>query len=78
MPIEQSKLEKILSEKFPEAKIEVTDLAGDQNHYSVSIKDKIFSGKTKIAQHRIVNEALKDLLAGDLHAMQLKTGDLNS
>ena len=73
MPIKQDKLEKILSNKFPAAIIEVIDLAGDENHYRVIIKDKQFAGKTRIAQHRIVNEALKELLAGDLHAMQLST-----
>lgn len=73
MAIAQKELESILYEKFPAAKIEVVDLVGDQDHYSVTIKDKSFAGKTKIAQHRMVNEALKDLLSGPLHAMQLKT-----
>lgn len=73
MAIAQKELESILQEKFPSAKIEVVDLVGDEDHYSVTIKDKAFAGKTKIAQHRMVNEALKELLAGKLHAMQLKT-----
>jgi stress-induced morphogen len=73
MPIAKDKLEKILTEKFPEAKIEVIDLVGDENHYSVAIVDKIFAGKTRIEQHKMVNTALKEILGDVLHAMQLKT-----
>lgn len=74
MPIAKEKLEKILAEKFPQAKIDVIDLAGDDDHYSVIISDKIFTNKTKIEQHRLVNKALSDYLdSGILHAMQLKT-----
>ena len=76
MAIAQKELENILRSKFPKAEINVVDLVGDENHYSVIIKDKIFANKTKIAQHRIGNEALKDLLVKDLHAMQLKTEKL--
>ena len=74
MPIPQKKLQEILSEKFPEAQIEIIDLAGDDNHYSVTIKDKIFTDKTRIQQHQLVNKVLKNYLdSGILHAMQLKT-----
>ncbi len=74
MPIAKQDLEKILQENFPEAQIEVIALVDDNNHYSVKITDKIFAGKTRVEQHKIVNAALKDLLLGDiLHAMQLKT-----
>lgn len=73
MPIAQEKLESLLAEKFPDAKIEVVDLVGDDNHYSVKIIDKIFAGKTRIQQHKMVNSALKEILGDVLHAMQLKT-----
>ncbi len=73
MPVSQNQLQNILQQALPKAKIEIIDLVGDQNHYQVTITDEIFIGKTKIAQHRIVNEILKDLLKIDLHAMQLKT-----
>jgi stress-induced morphogen len=74
MPIKKQELEKILFENFPQAKIEVIDLAGDDNHYSVIIADKIFSNKNRIEQHRLVNKALSNYLdSGILHAMQLKT-----
>jgi stress-induced morphogen len=73
MPVAKEKLEQILSTNFPHAKIKIIDLAGDDNHYSVEIIDKIFTGKTRIEQHKMVNKALKTILGDTLHAMQLKT-----
>ncbi|MDX2082463.1 MAG: BolA/IbaG family iron-sulfur metabolism protein [Rickettsiales bacterium] len=73
MPIAQKKLEQILQENFPNAQIKVIALVDDENHYSVEIYDKIFAGKTRIEQHKMVNNALKEILGDALHAMQLKT-----
>ncbi len=73
MPIAKKNLEKILAENFPSAKIEVIALVDDDNHYSVKIIDKIFAGKTRVEQHKLVNNALKEILGDVLHAMQLKT-----
>ncbi|MBU6140264.1 MAG: BolA/IbaG family iron-sulfur metabolism protein [Proteobacteria bacterium] len=73
MPILQQDLQRLLAEKFPKAKIEITDLAGDSDHYSIHISDEIFAGKTRVAQHKIVNEALKGILGTTLHALQIKT-----
>ena len=44
MPIEQKKLESLIADKFPESKILVEDLAGDNNHYSVTIESSKFNG----------------------------------
>ena len=72
--MEQNKLQKILEENFPDAKIILKDLVGDQNHYSLTIEDKIFNGQTMVAQHKIINSALREYLdSGELHALQLKT-----
>jgi len=73
MPIAKSDLEKLLRDNFPEAQIEVVALVDDNNHYSVKITDKIFAGKSRVQQHKMVNNALKDILGDVLHAMQLKT-----
>ncbi len=73
MPIEKTELEKILRNNFPNAQIEVVALVEDDNHYSVKIIDKIFADKSRIEQHKLVNNALKNILGDTLHAMQLKT-----
>ena len=74
MPISREELETILEDKFPKAQITITDLAGDNDHWSAKIIDKSFEGKSRIEQHKVVNNALKEeILSGKLHALQLKT-----
>lgn len=73
MSIAQQELHNLLAKKFPDAKIEITDLVGDSDHYSVQIFDNIFAGKSRVEQHKIVNEALKGILGTTLHALQIKT-----
>ncbi len=77
MPIEQKKLENLIAEKFPESKISVEDLAGDNNHYSVTIESSKFNGLTRIQQHQLVYQSLDGLMDAELHAMQLKTKGTN-
>ena len=73
MPITQKNLHSLILESFPKATVEIIDLAGDNNHYSVKIIDESFADKSKIEQHRMVNKALKSCLGDVLHAMQLTT-----
>ena len=73
MPVSEQQLKNILQEKFPNAQIEITDLVGDQDHYSIKIISDMFKGYSVLAQHRMVNEALKELLLKDLHAVTINT-----
>ena len=73
MPIEQKKLQILIANKFPESKILVEDLAGDNNHYSVTIESSKFNGLSRIQQHQLVYQSLEGLMDAELHAMQLKT-----
>lgn len=73
MAIEAEKLNQILTEKFPNAQIKIVDLVGDNNHYAVEIISDIFKDKSKIEQHKLVNAALKGILGGELHALQITT-----
>jgi stress-induced morphogen len=73
MAISQNDLNSLIKKSFPNAQIEIIDLVGDNDHYSVKIIDESFVGKNRIQQHKMVNEALKGYLGDILHAMQLKT-----
>ena len=73
MTITANALEDLLRAAFPEAQINLTDLAGDDNHYALDIADKSFEGKSRIAQHQLVYQALQGKIGGPLHALQLKT-----
>jgi|TARA_B100001094_G_scaffold170769_1_gene165138 stress-induced morphogen len=77
MPIEQNRLENLLKEKFPDSKIIIEDLAGDNDHYSVFIESSLFNDLSKIKQHQLVYKSLDGLMDSELHAMQLKTKGTN-
>jgi stress-induced morphogen len=73
MPLEKNKLETMIREAFPDATIILEDTAGDNNHYSARICSKVFNGKTRIEQHKMVYRALKGKLGNELHALALET-----
>tara|TARA_Y100000590_G_scaffold460189_1_gene618986 strand:- start:1598 stop:1828 length:231 start_codon:yes stop_codon:yes gene_type:complete len=73
MSLKSEEIEKLIKESIPDAEITIKDLAGDENHYSATIKSKIFAGKSKIEQHRLVYEALNGKMGNELHALALNT-----
>tara|TARA_B100000700_G_scaffold18234_1_gene17908 strand:- start:107 stop:337 length:231 start_codon:yes stop_codon:yes gene_type:complete len=73
MTLKIEEIEKLIKEAIPDAEITITDLAGDENHYSATIKSKEFKGKTKIEQHKMVYKSLKGKMGNELHALALNT-----
>jgi stress-induced morphogen len=73
MSISKVELISILQQSFPHAKIELKDLAGDENHYALEIKDSSFKNIPLVQQHKLVNAALSDVLRSRLHAITIKT-----
>lgn len=76
MPVPASEIERLILATFPNAKVEIRDLAGDNNHYAATVIDESFRGKNRVQQQRMVNAALKDILEGanaPLHALALTT-----
>lgn len=73
MAIRQDELFTILQQAFPNAQIKITDLAGDNDHYSLDIMDEQFKDMLLIKQHRMVKDALKEVLDSKLHAITIKT-----
>ena len=47
--------------------------ASGGGHYAVTVVSAAFEGKTLLEQHRMVHEALRDLLKREIHALALKT-----
>ena len=73
MAIEKNLLEKLIKQSIPDANITIEDLRGDGDHYSATITSKLFKGKTKIEQHKMVYESLQGRMGNELHALMLKT-----
>jgi len=73
MSLKLEEIESLIKKAIPDAEITIQDLAGDENHYSATIKSKIFTGKSKIDQHKLVYKALKGKMGNELHALAIKT-----
>ena len=73
MGLKLEEIKSLIIEAIPDAQITIEDLAGDENHYSATIKSKLFNGKSKIDQHKIVYKSLKGKMGNELHALALTT-----
>jgi stress-induced morphogen len=76
MPMQAREIEDLIRESFPDARVVVSDLAGDGNHYAAEVVDESFRGMNRVQQQRAVYAALKGKMdgpAGDLHALALTT-----
>ncbi|MBV7409984.1 BolA/IbaG family iron-sulfur metabolism protein [Maritimibacter sp. DP1N21-5] len=76
MAMDGSEIEALIRESFPNAKITITDLAGDGNHWSAEVIDESFRGMNRVQQQRAVYASLKGKMDGpngDLHALALTT-----
>ncbi len=76
MAMEATDIEKLIREAFPAAQIEITDLAGDGNHYAATVVAEEFRGLNRVRQHQLVYAALKGRMdgpQGELHALALTT-----
>ena len=73
MPMHAEEIESLLATAFPNGKVELEDLAGDNDHYSVTITSEQFRGKSRIIQHKMVYAALNGAMTNTLHALQVKT-----
>jgi len=73
MPIEAAELKRLIKQGIPDAKVEITDLAGDDNHFAATVVSRQFAGKSKLQQHQLVYKALGQTMGGALHALQLQT-----
>lgn len=74
MPMDAREIEAMIREALPDARIEIKDLAGDGDHYAATVLSASFKGKTRVAQHQMVYQALQGRMGGVLHALALTTG----
>jgi stress-induced morphogen len=58
---------------LPDAEVEITALADDGDHYTARVVSSAFAGMSRVAQHKLVYNALGGRMGGELHALQLTT-----
>ena len=73
MAMTRETLETLLHKAFPDAHIEITALADDNDHWSAKIVSTRFAGRSRVQQHQLVYQAIGPQMGGDLHALALQT-----
>lgn len=73
MPMIADDIAALIRAAIPDAVVEITDLAGDGDHYAARVVAPSFAGMPLRRQHQAVYAALGDRMGGELHALQLKT-----
>jgi stress-induced morphogen len=73
MPMAAADIEALIVAGIPGARVEITDLAGDGDHYAARVVSASFAGLPRIRQHQAVYAALGDRMGCVLHALQLTT-----
>lgn len=73
MPMAAQEIEAMIKAAFPDAAVEIDDLAGDGDHYAARVTSAAFRGMPRVKQHQAVYNALGGRMGGVLHALQLTT-----
>jgi stress-induced morphogen len=73
MPMSAPDIEAAIRAALPDATVELTDLAGDDDHWAARVTSAAFRGLPRVRQHQLVYGALGDRMGGVLHALQLTT-----
>ncbi len=73
MPMAAADIEALIKAGIPDAEVELTDLAGDNDHWAARVVAESFRGQSRISQQKAVYTALGGRMGGELHALQLTT-----
>lgn len=73
MAMEAAEIERMIRDALPDATVEITDLAGDGDHYAARVVSAAFRGLPRVRQHQLVYDALGGRMGGELHALALTT-----
>jgi stress-induced morphogen len=73
MPMSAREIEDAILAALPGATVELTDLAGDDDHWAATVTAPQFAGLSRVAQHKLVYNALGGRMGGVLHALQVTT-----
>lgn len=66
-------MEQKIAAAFPAARIEVADTTGGGDHFAMVVVSERFEGLPLVRRHRLVYDALGDLMRAEVHALSLRT-----
>ncbi len=70
--VDNQLLIRLVERSIPQSKVDVHLFSGD-DHFEMRVISPVFSGKSKVAQHQLVYQALGDHMQSRIHALALKT-----
>ncbi len=73
MPMTADDITTRIKAALPDATIELKDLAGDNDHWEVTVTSASFKGLSRVAQHKMVYAAFGAHMGTTLHALAVKT-----
>ncbi len=68
-----SDVQKLIAESIPDSTVEVSDMTGTSDHFDIRVSSAAFAGKSRIEQHKMVQQALGEHLTTTIHAVQIET-----
>jgi stress-induced morphogen len=72
--IQQDAMRSLIQRSLPDAQVEIVDLTGTLDHFSVLVRSKAFLGVPLLDRHRMVEASIADARAdGRIHAMSIRT-----
>ena len=66
-------IEALIRAGLPSATVRVVDQVGDGNHFQAVVVSSAFAGKRLVERHQLVYGSLKGAMAGQIHALSIKT-----
>ena len=73
-PMSPSEIKKRLEQAYPKGLVDVTDLTGGEDHYSVYVASNQFAGLSRIQRHKHVMAVFaEELKTGEVHALSIRT-----
>jgi BolA protein len=79
----RGRIETILRARFAPLRLEIRDdsarhaghagAAAGGGHFEVLLVSAVFAGRPLLERHRMVNDALAEMIGGDIHALGLRT-----
>ena len=70
--VDSQSLIRLVEQSIPQSKVDVHLFSGD-DHFEMRVISPGFTGKSKVAQHQMVYQALGDNMRSRIHALALKT-----
>jgi len=73
MALDAGTIEKLIRDGLPGARVTISPLADDNDHWAAHVVSPAFKGKSRVQQHQMVYAALQGRMGRELHALALQT-----